>query len=420
MQGLKKQIRNLPKSPGIYQFLDKGGKILYIGKSVSLKNRVSSYFTVKNLSPKTQAMVRKVVKIKYIEVFSEFEAQLLEAELIKKNQPFFNTQAKDDKSPLYIKITSDPIPLVNTVRRQAPPKGVFIKGPFTSTAETREILRGIRRIFPFCHHKNPKKPCLYVHLGLCSYPYAHDGAKKNYLQNIANVKKLLIGSSKSLIKNLTSQMEKASKDQKFEEAAKIKKQLEMLRKLFTIYHAPAEFLANPSLVDDIKKQRLISLSKVLNLKKQLIRIECYDISNIGGKNATGAMVVFTNGQPERNEYRKFRIKFVKKPNDYQMIKEVLLRRFKNNWPKPDLIVIDGGLGQVNIAYSIVKTSKLNIPLVGLAKKFERLYLPHQKKPIDLSADNPARLLSQEIRDETHRFAINYHRLLRQKSQILRS
>ena len=168
---LKKIVKKLPQTPGIYQFTDKNGQIIYVGKAKSLRKRVASYFAGKNLGPKTNLLVTKITNIKIIKVFSEFEATLLEAQLIRDHQPFFNQQSKDDKSPIYIKITNDKIPLVQTTRLQKPQKGIFLKGPFPSSKTTRDILKITRRIFPYCHHKNPRKPCLFVHLGLCPYPY---------------------------------------------------------------------------------------------------------------------------------------------------------------------------------------------------------------------------------------------------------
>jgi len=412
---LKRKIRNLPDFPGVYTFLDSTYKVIYVGKAISIKKRVSSYFFVKNLGIKTNIMVAKIADINFIKVFSEFEALLLEVELIKKYNPLFNIQAKDDKSPLYIKITKDPAPLVVTTRKEIPSRGIFTKGPFPSSFKTREVLRIIRRIFPYCHHKNPKKPCLYVHLGLCPYPYQSSESKRNYFTSMKKIKQLLSGKSSLLLRNLTSEMHKFSSYQKYEDAQVIKKQIENIQTILKKYHSPSEFLQTPSLVDDLSLSKLIDLKKALNLKKVPKRIECFDISNISGKNAAGSMVVFINGQVAKNEYRRFKIKSTNTPNDYEMLREVLIRRFNNDWPKPDLIIIDGGKGQVNAAKMVIDKLSINTTIISLAKKLEEIYTVDASGPISLGRLSPARQLVQFVRDEAHRFAISYHRHLRSKS-----
>jgi len=413
VNNLIRKIVKLPKSPGIYQFFDRE-KLLYVGKSVSLRNRVASYFKTEQVGPKTKLLVKKTTDIKYIKVFSEFEALLLEAELIKKYKPFFNTVAKDDKSPLYIKISNDDIPLVTVTRREKPKKGVFLKGPFPSAKTTREVLKIIRRIFPYCHHQNPKKPCLFVHLGLCPFPYGSDDAQKDYLATITKIKQLLGGKSQYLVRQLTNEMKKLSAQEKYEEAQIIKRQIEKVEYITTSYHAPEEFLKQPTLVDDLTMLRLKDLAQVLELKKIPKRIECYDISSISGNLATGSMIVFENGQSAKGQYRRFRIKFTHRPNDYEMLKEILVRRFKNDWPKPDLVIVDGGRGQLNSALSVIDKYSIECQVIALAKRFEQIYLPQKILPISLSKESPARQLAEAIRDEAHRFAIQYHRLLRSK------
>lgn len=414
MNTLKNQIKDLPDSPGIYKFFDSHKKLIYIGKSISVKKRVASYFTSKILGPKTNLMLKKIARVEYIKVFSEFEALLLEAELIKKYKPFFNTIAKDDKSPLYIKITADQIPQVTVTRREKYQKGLFLKGPFPSAKTTHEVLRIIRSIFPYCHHKNPKKPCLFVSLGLCPYPYESEESLASYLENVKNIERLLSSKSKVLIRNLSAKMKKLANLQKFEDAQKIKKQIEKLQYVLTTYHTPAEFLKQPSLVDDLVMIKLESLKSLLNLPKIPRRIECYDISNLAGNFATGSMVVFTNGQMDKSQYRRFRIKFTTKPDDYEMIREVLERRFKNNWQIPDLVIIDGGRGQLNVALLTVNKFKLTIPVISIAKRYEQIYTPYKILPISFPKENMARQLIEAIRDEAHRFALSYHKLIRSK------
>ena len=452
MANLKSKIDSLPNTPGIYMFYDQNSKLLYVGKSVSIRKRVASYFAKQDLGPKTNLLVKKISHVKTIKVFSEYEALLLEANLIKKYQPFFNSQAKDDKSPLYIKIGAGKIPLVTTTRKEQTQKGIFSVGPFPSSKVARDILRITRKIFPYCHHKNPKKPCLFVHLGLCPYPYGAGDAQTNYPSSIKKIKKLLSGQSKLLINQQTKTMTKLAHQQRYEEADIAKKQIQKLQFLTKTYHPPQDFLEQPTLVDDLTANKLKDLTQVLELAKTPRRIECYDISNIQGAQATGSMVVFTNGQADKSQYRRFRIKFIQKPddytsptrhsdppvggeesgsfglhpqddkgrekpNDYEMLREVLERRLANDWPKPDLIIIDGGRGQLNVALSAIKKFKANTPAISLAKRFEQIYLPGKVLPLSLSVDSPTRQLVQSIRDEAHRFAITYHRLLRSKQQL---
>lgn len=408
-----KKAAKLPDEPGIYKFTDTKGQIIYIGKAKSLKKRVSSYFRGKNLGAKTDLMVTKIKDIKYLKVFSEFEAILLEAELIRNQQPFFNVQAKDDKSPLYIKITKEDTPIVTTTRREQPSKTVYLKGPFQSAKTARDILKIIRRIFPYCHHRNPKKPCLFVHLGLCIHPKS-EREKKSYRKNISQIKRILDGKSKKVVRDLTREMKIMSDQKKYEQAKVNKEKIEKLQVLTTTYHAPKEFLEKPTLVDDLTLNKLKDLQKTLNLKKIPKRVECYDISNIQGKFATGSMVVFENGKKAGDKYRRFKIKFSEKPNDYEMLKEVLFRRFKNNWPHPDLIIIDGGRGQLNTALNVLSNFKFNIPVTSLAKRLEEIYTPQKSLPISLGQESPTRQLFEEIRNEAHRFANVYHKLLRSK------
>jgi excinuclease ABC subunit C len=210
-------------------------------------------------------------------------------------------------------------------------------------------------------------------------------------------------------------MQEAAASLRYEDAQIVKKQIQNIEYLTTTYIPPREFLEQPTLVDDLTLTRLKDLKDKLNLKKVPKRIECYDISNIAGYLATGSMVVFINGYPEKSQYRRFRVKFTRRPNDFAMIKEVIARRFKNDWPLPDLVIIDGGKGQLSSALEIINTYHPGIPVVSLAKRLEEIYTPGESRPITLPKESPARQLTQAIRDEAHRFAITYHRLLRSKN-----
>lgn len=412
MNSIKDQVKKLPECPGIYKYYDPKGTLLYVGKSVNLKKRVASYFVSKDLGPKTNLLVQNISKVEFIKVFSEFEALMLESDLIRRHKPFYNIISKDDKSPIYIKITNDRAPQILLVRKPVTKRGEYVKGPLPSSKTAKQILKKIRHIFPYCQHKNPPKPCLYVHLGLCPYPYRDEVSQSDYQKTIARIKKLLNGKSKQLLRELTTEMNLLSEAQSFEEAAEVKKQIASLQFLTSTYHDPREFLEQPTLVDDRINIRLADLQNILGLPNLLNRIECYDISNIQGKNATGSMVVFTNGVADKSQYRRFKIKILDTPNDFLMMKQVLTRRFRNDWPRPDLIIIDGGKGQLGVATEVIKSFKLRIPVIGLAKRLEEIFTPTTTVPISLKTDSPARQLVQSIRDEAHRFAITYHRKLR--------
>lgn len=410
----KSTINKLPNTPGIYIFKDKNNNIIYIGKSQAIRKRVRSYFLDGTLGAKTKSLVKRLANISYIQVNSDFEAILLESELIKKYKPFFNIQAKDNKKPLYIKITNDKIPLV-LLSRLDKEQGIFLKGPFQSSKTARQILKVSRKTFPFCHHKNPPKPCLYTHLNLCPYPYLSKKTQVEYIKSINKLKKLLSGNHKKLIKNLILEMKVLSHKQKFEQAEIVKKQIAKIQEILTINFNKSELLNRPGLAEDVALTRLADLKRVLILKKIPKRIECFDVSDLQGKNATGSMAVFINGVSEKSQYRKFKIRFAKKPNDYQMLKEVLLRRFHNNWDIPDIVVIDGGKGHLNTALTALKKFNLQIIVISIAKRYEQIYIQNIHKPLTLSKESPARQLIQAARDEAHRFALAYHKILRAKS-----
>jgi len=411
---LKIQVEKFPPKPGVYLFIDKGGKIIYVGKSVNLKNRVKSYFQKDgHLGSKTSLMIKETSKIKYIQVDSEIEALLLEASLIKKHQPKYNVVWKDDKSPLYIKITKgDKIPLITTTRREKEDQGVLLFGPFPRASVARNVLRTIRRIFPYCQHRRIQKSCLWVHLGLCPDPYR--GNLGDYRKNIRNIISFLKGQSGKVIERLEKEMNILSKQEDFENAAKIKKQIEDIKYLIQTYHGSEEYLERPTLYQDLIEQRLKDLTKILKLEKIPKKIEAIDISNIAGKEASGSLIVFKDGESDKSSYRRFKIRSKKTPDDIAMIKEVLRRRLKNKWPLPDLFVIDGGLGQLNAAITVLNEFGLKIPTVALAKRREEIYIPNNKQVLRLRKDSPALQLIQEIRDEAHRFALAYHRKLRER------
>lgn len=419
----------MPTKPGVYFFLNEKSEVLYVGKAKNLKKRVSSYFQ-KNaeLGTKTNILVSHISKIKTIIVSSEIEAFLLEAKYIKKFKPKYNVKLADDKAYPMIRITvKDPYPKVLIVRRPDDKNSVYF-GPFPNAAGAlRIVLKTIRRIFPYQSVSNhSKRICLYYHLGLCPCPPVFNSLelKKEYKKTIKHVIDFLSGNTKKIIKDLTKERDVLSKNEEFEKAKLLQDKITSIELITNPVYRRFDYETNPNLEQDIPSVPLSSLRYILsqngmNIKK-LERVECYDISNISGTNATGSMVVFINGEKDGSKYRKFKIRTLNSPNDFGMIEEVLKRRLNHReWPYPDLIIVDGGKGQVGAAAKILSLSKdfsAAIPVIGLAKKEETI-ITSDFKEISLSKNSEALKLVMRIRDEAHRFALTYHRKLRSKNLL---
>lgn len=407
---------NLPKSPGVYIFKDKSGKPIYIGKSQNISRRVRDHFLNKGHTYKEDKIINNTVDIETIGVDSDIEALILEANLIKNYNPHFNSQLKDDRDYLYIKITKDPFPKVLSVRKNDLKQYKSYFGPFPSSTKVRETLRTLRKIFPYSTCKpNQKRACLQYHLGLCPGVCLGKIQIKDYLKNIKAITYFLNGKRNKVIENLEKERNILSKYLHFEEAEQIQKKIDAL-----IYITRPTRIAEDYLEKDIKEIRneeLIRLANLLNLNKSPSRIECYDISNIGSQYTVGSMVVFYNGEADKRNYRRFKIKNQKSINDISAISEVLERRFNNDWEKPDLIIVDGGKGQLNTSLKVIKKYKLNIPVIALAKRLEDVYIEGNLRPLKIDHGDNALKLLQRIRDEAHRFAINYYRKLH-RVQIL--
>lgn len=390
-----------------------------MGKAINLRKRVSSYFLNKDLGEKTASLVSQIEKIKTISVKSEIEAFLLEERLIKKYIPKYNISLKDDKSFSKIEITtSEKYPSVLFVRK-ALNKNSLIFGPYTSAGDVKLVLKILRKIFPFQFVRNHgNKLCLYYHLGLCPCPTVTKDT--TYKTNIKHIINFLEGNTKKVIKDLEKERNKYTKEERFEKALEIQKKIDAISLVTSPFYKPFEYELNPEFKSDILKKELESLQNILNDNRvgvhKLNRIECYDISNLMGKNATASLVVLTNGEKDTDSYRRFKIKgfYNNKPNDFAMLSEVLKRRFNHkDWPKPDLIVIDGGKGQVSVVKKTLSNLKINVPIIGLAKR-EEIIITSFLKEIKLPKDSKALQIVMKIRDEAHRFAIAYHKKLRSK------
>lgn len=417
-------LKSLPHSPGVYIYTSKTGELLYIGKAKDLKKRVTSYYTSDDaIGAKTNVLVSQIAKIDIIPTASEFDALLLEAKLIHDKSPKYNVVLKDDKSPLYILLTlSQPCPYVLTMRRADITKkihtGDSVFGPFQSGSMVRSILRQLRHTIPYCTQKNRTgKPCFYSHLGLCNpCPSQSDTDTLLYRRNILRLKNILSGKSNIVLKELEKNMKKAARENKFEEATVLRNYIQNLYFMLKKRYDPTIYINSKTGAEDIYQTELKELYGILQhyipSLNPLNRLECVDISNTQGNNATGSIVVLTKGVVDTSQYRRFRIRIRNSPNDVAMMKEVITRRFKHvEWPFPDLLIVDGGKAQIRAAQCAP------VPVIGLAKRFEEIIIPQGNnwKILRIPYTSPALHMLERIRDEAHRFAITYHRLLRNKS-----
>ncbi|MBI4313774.1 MAG: excinuclease ABC subunit UvrC [Candidatus Omnitrophica bacterium] len=411
---LQKFVRTLPETPGVYFMKDAQGKIMYVGKAINIRKRVASYFQFaegtdsarRTREPKTRILVRQIASIEFVQTATEAEALLVEASCIKEWKPKYNIELRDDKSYPLIKVTiQEEFPRI-FVGRGEPEPGVKVIGPFTNAALLRQALSAIRRIFPFrtCRAL-PKRACLDYYIGLCPAPCIKKIEREQYLQMLEKVFKILEGQKTQVLEELTVQMKEDSKAQRYEDAARLRDQIAALTELST---RPRRFLPSDALDD---------LRRLLNLPALPRQIEGFDISNIHGRQAVGSMVTFRDGKADRSSYKKFQIKTVSQIDDYAMMREVVRRRFLQDWPRPDLVLIDGGRGHAAAAKEVLDELKINLPVVGLAKEFEQLFLPGRSEPILLPPTSKALHVLQRVRDEAHRFAIGYHRRLRGKKAL---
>ena len=423
---LKEKIKKFPKNPGIYIFRDKSGLILYVGKATDLQSRVLSYFRGENRTERPiEAMIGQVEEVEIQETDSVLEALILESNLIKKFQPKYNAMGKDDKSFSYFAITKEEFPKVLILRKtelegnmrsrrensgqienlknrkeknlKYPQSKIY--GPYTSKKQMEIALKIMRKIFPFhLREQKTEKGCLDFQIGLCSGPYANAISKTDYGKNIRGIKMILEGKKKRLLGNLKKEMEGYSRKKEFEKAAEIR------NKIFALRH--------------IRDVALIAKEEFNEIghKRRTRRIEAYDISNISGQYAVGGLVVFHDAEPEKSQYRKFRIKTVAGPDDVGMMEEVLVRRFKNDWPNPDLILLDGGRGHLNMARKILRERNLKIPVMAAAKgknrKNLRLICDSSQLNEKIQSELKNKQLIKKIMDEAHRFAIAYHKKVR--------
>ena len=548
-QEVQQTLSIIPELSGSYQYYDKDGEIIYVGKAKNLKKRVYSYFNKHHDSPKLRVMVPQIAKIQFIVTDSEVEALNLESHLIKKHKPKYNVLLKDDKKFPYFVITEEEYPRIIVARKanKNKIKGKYF-GPYTDSRAMYATLDLIKKLFPLKQCKNPKfkdRPCLYYHIGRCMAPCQRLITPDEYKKILKNVELFLTGKQKELVDALKKEMEKYAAKEDFEKAARyrdswmdVQKTMEHQKVVFentninqdiiAVYNESNLFVVSllqirqgrltdkkdfqfsntegnlsseyevlttflkeyytmaseseipntivvPRLLEQndtelytnwlasvankkvkisdaptkrniellnlaqknakfffekVKLQKLTEIQRDYNevgsyiqeklgLTKFPYVVECFDISHIQGTNTVASMVTFENGLPKKSRYRKFKVRSTEtKPDDFKSLQEVVERRYfgklTETLPMPDLIIIDGGKGQLSSVMEIFESKGLEVDVVSLAKRLEEVFKPHKSEPVIFPINSPALYFFQRIRDEAHRFAITYHRKLRGK------
>lgn len=430
-QQAAKKVKTFPRTPGCYLMKDEAGIVIYVGKAKSLRSRASSYFgATARQESRTAHWVDEIADIDFLECESEVDALLTESRLIKDIQPRHNKELKDDKSFPYLQIfTREEFPRIE-ITRQPMSKGVKLFGPFTSVGHLRGAIQVMQKIFKFrtCSldimEGDEKwkwfRPCLLASINQCTAPCNFRISKEEYRRDIRRLTMFLEGKKTKLLGQLTDEMKEAAKNLRFEEAGRIRDEIKMLQSLnergnIEVHAQPEVFYVDP-------KKGLEGLKRVLKLKKTPRVIEGVDIAHLGGNQTVASLVQFIDGLPFKPGYRRFKIKNVQGIDDFRSIHEVVSRRFRGledqMLEKPDILLIDGGKGQLNAAYSAFQSQGITPPfLLSLAKKEEEVFLPGQSESIKISRHSFALRLLQYVRDEAHRFAQHYHHILRQKNQF---
>ena len=412
--GVKEKLKEIPHLPGVYIMKDASGEAIYIGKAKDLSKRVSGYFQESRpRTAKHMSLVEKVMDLEYIITGSEEEALIYEANLVKEKKPRYNVDLKDDKSFPLLKITlNEKFPRL-TITRKKIDDGSRYFGPYTKAGLLRNAVCILKNIFPLriCR-KIPGEPCLAYHIGQCLGPCINKIDEKSYSEIVGGLILFLDGKKTRLIKELADKMKDLADKKNFEQAAVIRNRLSALLEVSD--RKASDYSSWGSIA--------LKLKKILKLPALPLKIEAFDISNISGKEATGSMVYFNKGLPDKSNYRKFRIKNVKGINDYAMMKEIVHRRYKRLKEEdkgyPDLIIIDGGKGHLRAAYEeLLKLKVSHIPAIGIAKQEEKIYTLGSREPLDINRDSEILHFIQSIRDEAHRFALKYHHKLREKKLL---
>ncbi|MFO0882359.1 MAG: excinuclease ABC subunit UvrC [Candidatus Saccharimonadales bacterium] len=439
-QQLAAKLKTLPKSPGVYFHKNADGEIIYVGKAAVLRNRVRQYFQASRVrDPKTDLLVSEIVDTDWIVVDSEADALFLEAEMVRRYMPRYNIMLRDDKSSCYIRIDARAQAPTVSVTRRPLDDGADYYGPFLQAGPVRKALRYLRKAFPYSTHTTlPPRGCLQYHLGLCPGPETPQYDRQAYLKNIKKLVMYINGERTKVVRELEKEMESYAKQQQFEQAAILRNKLRALKSL------QAQVLFGDKEALDLSKDHaLADITELLTLAKPPRRIEGYDISHMSGTDTVASMVVFTNGVSDKPEYRKFKMR-IPGNDDFAHMNEVIKRRLSEKnikaWGLPQLMLIDGGKGQLGAAIKARDELGITMPMVGLAKKFEEIVVHKEHSSVTINdeqlrklkgfrtdeSDDFVRLdlpdtshvvkLLQRIRDESHRFAVSYHSVLKTNRQ----
>jgi excinuclease ABC subunit C len=423
----KKQLASLPSTFGIYIF-KKGKDILYVGKSINIKARVASHIENAKLDRKEFLIVSGSDNLETRQTENEFAALILESELIKKFHPKYNVIWRDNKSYLYVKITTkDEFPKVLLSRKEDDGKSLYF-GPFSGSRLVSDLIADLRKIVPFCTQKSlSRRACFYSKIGLCdpcpgSIVKTKDKEeylrlKKIYRKNINRVVGIFRGKVQTLLSTFYKDLRRLTKEERFEEAIKVRNKIFRLERL--VHYPLWSPQTTSSELGDYKSSLLKILGPYFPDLRDLSRIETYDVSNLGEKNQTASMVVSVRGIIDKSQYKRFKIKQKRLQSDFERLEEVIKRRFRQNWPKPNILLVDGGVPQVAKVIETLRTLKLSIPVVGIAKNPDRLVvgvagMPTVRPPMR----SPGFNLVRALRDESHRFARKYHLFLRERDFLI--
>lgn len=426
-----RKAHEFPQTPGLYLMKDDAGRVIYIGKAKNLRARASSYFlAAAQHDRRTAELVREIRDIDYLSADSEVDALLLEARLIKDVQPKFNKELKDDKTFPYLEIhTREDFPRVEFTR-EPHSRGTKLYGPFASASSLRGAIQVLQKIFKFrtcsldIDDGDEKwrwfRPCLLASIQQCTAPCNMRVSKEEYRQDIRRLRMFLEGKKEVLLREMRDEMLAAAKELKFEQAARLRDEIRMLETLdrrgeLDTHEQPEVFFIDP-------KKGLAGLKKVLKLASVPRTIEGVDIAHLAGTETVASLVRFIDGLPFKPGYKRYRIRAVQGVDDFASIHEVISRRFQRlsaeQEPFPDLLLIDGGKGQLNAGLAALEQLGVTMPtVISLAKREEEVYLPGVEEPLRLSKHSYALRLLQYVRDEAHRFAQHYHHILRRRSTL---
>ncbi len=430
---VREKVRRLPTTPGVYLFKDAKGVVVYIGKAVNLRSRVGSYFTeAAAVERRTADLVTEIADLDHVETDSEVDALLMEARLVKDVQPKFNQELKDDKSFPYLQIvTGEDFPRVEFTRTPRT-KGVKLYGPFTSAKKLRGAISVMQKVFRFrnCSLDIDDgderwrwfRPCLLASINQCTAPCNLRISKEDYRKDIRRLRMFLEGKKDKLLRDLKREMEAASKELKFEKAARIRDEIKALEN--ASLRGDLEEHAQPEVFYVDPKKGVRGLKKIFDLPEEPRVVEGIDIAHLQGGETVASLVQFIDGLPFKPGYKRYKIRTVQGVDDFASMREVVSRRFRRLEREgerfPDILLIDGGKGQLGAVMQTFRDVDVEPPFVlSLAKREEEVFLPGESDPRKLSRHSFALRLLQYVRDEAHRFAQHYHHTLRRKSTFER-